>query len=59
VRPAQNGLRFPEERYEHGGKSLVLRTTWRFEGDTKMLAVTEQQKDGQWVEAWRITFSRE
>jgi len=24
-----------------------------------MLAVTEQQKDGQWVEAWRIAFSRE
>ncbi|HET9448496.1 MAG TPA: hypothetical protein VFO35_19655, partial [Steroidobacteraceae bacterium] len=59
VQPAQNELRFPEERYEQGGKSLVLRTFWRFEGDTKMLAVTEQHKDGQWVEAWRITFSRE
>jgi hypothetical protein len=59
VQPAQAELRFPEERYEQGGKTMVLRTIWRFEGDTKMLAVTEQQRDGQWVEAWRIAFSRE
>jgi hypothetical protein len=59
VQPAQNELRFPEERYQQGGKTMVLRTIWRFEGDAKMLAVTEQQRDGQWVEAWRIAFSRE
>lgn len=59
VQPAQNELRFPEERYEQGGKTMVLRTIWRFEGDAKLVAATEQQKDGQWVEAWRITFSRE
>ena len=59
MQPAQNELRFPEERYEQGGKALVLRTIWRFEGETKMLAVTEQQKDGKWVEAFRISFSRE
>ena len=59
VQPAQNELRFPEERYEQDGKTMVLRTIWRFEGDAKMLAVTEQQTDGQWVEAWRIAFSRE
>jgi hypothetical protein len=59
VQPAQNELRFPEEHYEEAGKSVVLRTIWRFEGATKMLAVTEQRKDGQWVEAWRIAFSRE
>ena len=59
VQPAQNELRFPEERYEQGGKSLVLRTIWRFEGETTMLAVTEQQKDGSWAEAFRIKFARE
>jgi hypothetical protein len=59
VQPAQNELRFPEERYQQDGKTMVLRTIWRFEGDAKMLAVTEQQRDGQWVEAWRIAFSRE
>ena len=59
VQPAQNELRFPEERYEQDGKAMVLRTIWRFEGDAKMLAVTEQQRDGQWVEAWRIAFARE
>jgi hypothetical protein len=59
VQPAQNELRFPEERYEQGSNSLVLRTIWRFEGETRMLAVTEQQQDGRWVEAWRIAFSRE
>jgi hypothetical protein len=59
VHPTQNELRFPEERYEQDGKSLVLRTSWRFAGDAKMLAVTEQQQDGQWVEAWRIAYSRE
>jgi hypothetical protein len=59
VLPARNELHFPEERYEQDGKNLLLRTTWRFDGDTKLLAVTEQQKDGQWVEAWRIAYSRE
>jgi hypothetical protein len=59
VQPAPSELRFPEERYEQGGKTLVLRTIWRFDGDTKVIASTEQQKDGQWVEAFRITFSRE
>jgi hypothetical protein len=59
VQPAQNELRFPEERYQQDGKTMVLRTIWRFEGEAKMLAVTEQQRDGQWVEAWRIAFSRE
>ena len=59
VQPERDELRFPEERYEQGGKELVLRTTWRFESDTKMLAVTEQQKDGQWVESWRVAFVRE
>ena len=59
VQPAQNELRFPEERYEQGGKTMVLRTIWRFEGDSKMLALTEQQKGDQWAEAWRVTFSRE
>ena len=59
VQPAQNELHFPEERYEQGGKTMVLRTIWKFDGDAKMLAVTEQQRDGQWVEAWRIAFSRE
>lgn len=59
VQPAQNELRFPEERYEQGGKTMVLRTIWKFDGEAKMLAVTEQQRDGQWVEAWRIAFARE
>ena len=59
VQPAQNELHFPEERYEQGGKTMVLRTIWKFDGDAKMLAVTEQQRDGLWVEAWRIAFARE
>jgi hypothetical protein len=59
VQPAQNELRFPEERYEQGGKTMVLRTVWRFDGDTRMLAVTEQQQGGKWVEAWRVAFARE
>src|SRR5512138_1281325 len=57
VQPAQDELRFPEERYEQGGKTMVLRTIWRFEDETKMLAVTEQQRDGKWVESWRVTFA--
>ena len=59
VHPAQDELRFPEERYEQGGKTMVLRTIWRFEDETKMLAVTEQQRDGKWVESWRVAFARE
>ena len=59
VQPAQNELRFPEERYEQGGKTQVLRTVWRFESETTMVALTEQRAGDQWVEAWRVTFSRE
>lgn len=59
VQPAQNELRFPEERYEQGGKTMLLRTIWRFEGDSRMLAVTGQQSGDKWVEAWRIGFARE
>jgi hypothetical protein len=59
VEPGRNELRFPIERYQQGGKTTVLRTTWKFDGETKMLAVTEQQRDGAWIEVWRIAFSRE
>jgi hypothetical protein len=38
---------------------MVLRTIWRFADETKMLAVTEQQRDGKWVESWRVAFVRE
>lgn len=59
VQPAQSELRFPEERYEQGGKTQVLRTIWRFESETRMVALTEQRGGDKWVEAWRVTFSRE
>lgn len=59
VQPAQNELRFPEERYEQDGKTQVLRTLWRFENEATMLALTEQHSGDKWVEAWRVTYSRE
>jgi hypothetical protein len=59
VQTAQNELRFPEERYEQRGKTQVLRTVWRFESETRMIALTEQRSGDKWVEAWRIAFSRE
>ena len=59
VQPAQRELRFPEERYEQDGKTQVLRTIWRFDAETTMVALTEQRNGDTWVEAWRVTYSRE
>jgi hypothetical protein len=35
-----------------------LRTTWRFDGADRYSAVTEEQRDGRWVEAWRIVYEK-
>ena len=59
VEPADGMLGFPEERYEGGGQTRVLRTAWRFEGDERFAAVTEELRDGRWVEAWRVVYSRQ
>jgi hypothetical protein len=59
VEPADAELRFPEERYQDGGNVRVLRTTWRFDGDDRYSAVTEELRDGRWVEAWRVVYSKQ
>jgi len=59
VIPAESELGFPEERYQEGAQVRVLRTTWRFDGDDRYSAVTEEQRDGRWVEAWRVVYSKE
>jgi hypothetical protein len=58
VEPADGELKFPEERYQAGAEVRVLRTTWRFDGDTRYVAVTEEQRDGRWAEAWRVVYQK-
>ena len=58
VEPADGALKFPEERYQ-GGQTRVLRTTWRFDGDDRYAAVTEELRDGRWAEAWRVVYTKQ
>ena len=52
-------LTFPNEKYTGpDGKSQTLRTVWQHKGDHEYVAVTEEEKAGKWVEAWRIDFKR-
>jgi hypothetical protein len=52
-------LTFPNEKYTGSdGKSQTLRTVWQRKGDNEYLAVTEEEKAGKWIEAWRIDFKR-
>jgi hypothetical protein len=59
VEPADGELKFPEERYQAAGETRVLRTTWRFDGEDRYAAVTEETRDGRWVEAWRVVYSKQ
>ena len=59
VEPADGELKFPNERYQDGNQVRVLRTTWRFDGDDRYAAVTEEQRDGRWVEAWRVVYEKQ
>lgn len=59
VEPAAGELRFPEERYQNAGQVRVLRTIWRFEGDDRYSSVTEELRDGRWVEAWRVVYAKQ
>ena len=52
-------LKFPDERYQSGDRVRVLRTTWLFDGDDRYAAVTEEQRDGRWVEAWRVVYEKQ
>ena len=52
-------LRFSDEAYTGSdGKKQKYRTVWERKGEDGYVALTEQQKGDQWVEAWRIEFKR-
>ena len=59
VKPAPAELRFPEERYREGDKERVLRTTWRRDGEDRLIAATQELKGSHWAEAWRVEYIRE
>ena len=59
VEPAGAELKFPEELYQNAGQTRVLRTIWRFDGEDRYAAVTEESRDGRWVEAWRVIYSKQ
>jgi hypothetical protein len=52
-------LQFGDEKYiGPDGKEQHLRTVWDRRGDDGYIAVTEQEANGTWVEAWRVEFRR-
>jgi hypothetical protein len=52
-------LEFGDEEYTGpDGRKQKFRTSWQREVSGAYLAVTEEQKDGKWKEAWRIRFER-
>jgi hypothetical protein len=59
VQPSAGALQFPDERYEEGGRTRTLRTTWRFESSRQVIAVTDELQGDRWTEAWRIVYRRE
>jgi hypothetical protein len=59
VEVKDGALTFPNEKYTGSdGKSQTLRTVWEHKGENEYVAVTEQEKAGKWIEAWRIDFKR-
>ncbi|HEY7379504.1 MAG TPA: hypothetical protein VH542_12530 [Steroidobacteraceae bacterium] len=52
-------LQFPGEEYTGAdGKVQRYRTSWERVGAGGYVALTEQESSGNWVEAWRVHFSR-
>ncbi len=59
---AEQGMRlqFGDEVYTApDGKVTKYRTVWDRKGSDGYVAITEQQKDDEWVEAWRVEFAKQ
>lgn len=53
-------LQFADEQYTGpDGKVQKYRTVWDRKGADGYITITETEKDGTWVEAWRVEFARQ
>lgn len=58
IEPTADGLLFPSEKVEMGGRPFELRSVWRREGDDRYVAVTERLEEGTWRPFMTISFVR-
>jgi hypothetical protein len=58
IRPTADGLAFPDETVEMGGRTTTLRSRWTRDGDDRYTATTEKLVDGSWQPMMRIEFVR-
>lgn len=58
IHPTSDGLSFPDETVEMGGRTTTLRSRWTRDGDDRYVAITEKLADGEWQPMMRIEFVR-
>ena len=59
MEPQGNRLHFPNESYQGpDGKTQTFRTVWERKDAEHYLAITEEERAGKWIEAWRVEFSK-
>src|SRR5690606_31505588 len=58
IEPTDDGLAFPDETVEMGGRTMSLRSRWTRDGADRYVAATEKLVDGTWQPMMRIDFVR-
>ena len=59
VRPAENGLAFPDTIYRAGdGTETHMRSAWTRDGADAYVALTEAQRGGRWQPMWELLMVR-
>lgn len=58
IHPVSDGLSFPDETVEMGGRTTTLRSRWTRDGDDRYVAITEKLTDDEWQPMMRIEFVR-
>jgi hypothetical protein len=58
ILPTADGLAFPDETVEMGGRTTTLRSRWTRDGENRYVATTKKLDDGEWQSMMRIEFVR-
>ena len=56
--PVTGGLSFHDNHVEADGTAFPIRSSWMRSGENGYAAITEIQRDGQWREHLRMSFTR-